>query len=48
MFVFEDVFHRFVDGHFFDTCDFQGFDFYGVLDKPEIILFFEFDIFLRL
>ena len=48
MLVFEDVFHCLVDGHFFDACDFQGFDFYGVLDEPEIIFFFELDVFLRL
>lgn len=48
MFVFEDMFHCFVNGHLFDTRDFQGFHLDGVLDKPEIILFLKFYIFLRL
>lgn len=48
MLVLEDVFHRLVNGHLFDTRDFQCFHPDGVLDKPQVILLPELDVFLRL
>ena len=48
MLMFEDMFHRLVNRHLLDTRDFQCLHFYGVLDKPQIVLLLELDVFLRL